>query len=141
MHCILAARENEAGMVADQLAQCGYTHHQKTIICDTTNKDGTFSVEAFIGGLDIHSGRYDTPEFPLFKTLQTLHANDFIQKCFPGSFKRLIVTFKITRSCTSLSQDLGEATVLQIRQVSLKQNIGSINLHLEIFHYIAKYFA
>ena len=34
-------------------------------------------IVAFIGGLDITDGRYDSPEFPLFKTLKTLHKGDF----------------------------------------------------------------
>jgi phospholipase D1/2 len=34
---------------------------------------------AFIGGIDLTDGRYDTPEFNLFKTLRTLHAGDFYQ--------------------------------------------------------------
>ena len=34
-------------------------------------------IVAFIGGLDITDGRYDSPEFPLFKTLKTHHKGDF----------------------------------------------------------------
>ena len=42
-------------------------------------------VVAFIGGLDITNGRYDTPEFPLFKTCKTVHQGiDFYQNCFVG---------------------------------------------------------
>ena len=32
---------------------------------------------AFIGGLDLCSGRYDTPQHALFKTLQTVHQDDY----------------------------------------------------------------
>lgn len=32
---------------------------------------------AFVGGLDLCMGRYDTPQHPLFKTLQTVHQDDY----------------------------------------------------------------
>lgn len=32
---------------------------------------------AFVGGLDLCRGRYDTPQHPLFRTLQTTHKDDF----------------------------------------------------------------
>jgi len=64
-----------------------YTHHQKTIVTDAPPLDesGRRRLIAFVGGLDITDGRYDTPEFPLFSTLNTLHAGDFYQNCTPGS--------------------------------------------------------
>ena len=50
------------------------------------------SVVAFLGGLDITDGRYDSLDFPLWSTLQTLHQGDFYQNCvqeviFQGFFK------------------------------------------------------
>ena len=56
-----------------------YTHHQKTVICDTDAGDGMKRLVAFVGGIDLTDGRYDTPEFHLFSTLRTLHAGDFYQ--------------------------------------------------------------
>jgi phospholipase D1/2 len=41
----------------------GKTMHQKFIICDTDNGNDSM---AYIGGLDLSFGRYDTPEHPLF---------------------------------------------------------------------------
>lgn len=32
---------------------------------------------AFVGGLDLCDGRYDTPYHPLFRTLQTVHKDDY----------------------------------------------------------------
>ena len=62
-----------------------YTHHQKTVICDAPDEEsGGRRVVAFVGGLDITNGRYDTPEFPLFSTLKTLHKGDFLSNCVPG---------------------------------------------------------
>ena len=42
-------------------------------------------VIAFVGGIDLTDGRYDNPEFHLFKTLFTCHAGDFYQNCTPGA--------------------------------------------------------
>ena len=42
---------------------------------------------AFIGGLDITDGRYDNPEFPLWKTVNNLHVGDFYNNCVPGVTK------------------------------------------------------
>jgi phospholipase D1/2 len=36
---------------------------------------------AFIGGLDLCDGRYDTAEHSLFRTLRTVHSEDFHQAC------------------------------------------------------------
>lgn len=42
-------------------------------------------VLAYVGGLDVTLGRYDTPQHALFATLSTTHANDFLNKCLPGA--------------------------------------------------------
>ena len=44
-------------------------------------------IVAFIGGLDITDGRYDTPEYHLFKTINTTHQGDFYQNCVIGATK------------------------------------------------------
>eukprot|EP00667_Euglena_gracilis_P001605 EG_transcript_1604 len=64
-----------------------YSHHQKTIICDAEGwqgPQGPRRVVAFLGGLDLASGRYDTPTHSLFGTLHTVHKDDFYQPCHPG---------------------------------------------------------
>ena len=40
---------------------------------------------AFIGGLDLCNGRYDTPRHSLFHTLNTVHTQDFYQACIAGA--------------------------------------------------------
>lgn len=42
-------------------------------------------IVAFIGGLDLCMGRYDTPEHSLFRTLQTAHKDDFYNNNFEVS--------------------------------------------------------
>lgn len=54
-----------------------YTHHQKTVIVDTDAGHFRRKITAFVGGLDLCKGRYDTPQHPLFRTLQTVHKDDF----------------------------------------------------------------
>ena len=61
-------------------AQCCYSHHQKTIITDAPIPGGNSEdrqIVAFVGGLDLTAGRYDTPDHPLFKTLDAQHKSDF----------------------------------------------------------------
>lgn len=69
-----------------ELYEWCYSHHQKCVIVDaqTPNSDDLQKprhIAAFLGGLDIARGRYDTPEHPLFSTLKAEHAGDFYQKC------------------------------------------------------------
>jgi len=58
-----------------------YTHHQKTVVVDDPNMG---QIVAFVGGLDLTQGRFDSPEFPIFKTLRSFHSGDFRNKCYPG---------------------------------------------------------
>ena len=74
-------KESWLGLGGTFVSTC-YTHHQKTIIADAPAENGKRRLVAFLGGLDITDGRYDTPDFPLFKTLRTFHAGDFYSKCF-----------------------------------------------------------
>ena len=67
----------------DQFVQTCYTHHQKTLILDApaSGEDERPRVIAFVGGLDLTDGRYDTPEHNLFKTLHSCHQGDFYNGC------------------------------------------------------------
>jgi phospholipase D1/2 len=59
-----------------------YTHHQKTVIVDADAGNNRRKIVAFVGGLDLCDGRYDTPHHPLFKTLQTIHKDDYHNPTF-----------------------------------------------------------
>ena len=66
-------------------AQASYSHHQKTIIADCASQNTEKrSLVAFVGGLDITDGRYDSPEHPLFKSITGKHKDDFYQNSAPG---------------------------------------------------------
>nr|GMD36477.1 phospholipase D gamma 1-like [Ipomoea batatas] len=62
-----------------------YTHHQKTVIVDTEAANNRRTITAFVGGLDMCDGRYDTPGHPIFRTLQTVHAADYHNPTFAGN--------------------------------------------------------
>lgn len=61
-----------------------YTHHQKTVIVDADAGNYRRQIMAFVGGLDLCGGRYDTPSHPIFSTLQTLHKDDYHQPNYTG---------------------------------------------------------
>ncbi|KAG9453180.1 hypothetical protein H6P81_006084 [Aristolochia fimbriata] len=71
------AKQQEVGAI--------YTHHQKTVIVDADAGNNKRKIIAFVGGLDLCDGRYDTPKHPLFKTLKTLHRDDYHNPTFTGS--------------------------------------------------------
>ncbi|TMX04389.1 hypothetical protein EJD97_009045 [Solanum chilense] len=62
-----------------------YTHHQKTVIIDADAGSNRRKIIAFVGGLDLCDGRYDTPEHPLFRTLKTVHSEDYHNPTYAGS--------------------------------------------------------
>ncbi|KAK6935310.1 Phospholipase D, C-terminal [Dillenia turbinata] len=61
-----------------------FTHHQKTVIVDADAGQYKRKIIAFVGGLDLCLGRYDTPNHPIFKTLQTVHKDDYHNPNFTG---------------------------------------------------------
>eukprot|EP01134_Creolimax_fragrantissima_P005501 CFRG5501T1 len=72
--CKLASRYNSHG----KFTQFCFTHHQKSVILDAESAipDKRRTI-AFMGGLDLCDGRYDTPKHPLYRTLQGVHKGDF----------------------------------------------------------------
>ncbi|XP_058086956.1 phospholipase D beta 1-like [Magnolia sinica] len=71
------AKQQEVGAI--------YTHHQKTVIVDSDAGYNKRKIIAFVGGLDLCDGRYDTPKHPIFMTLQTVHKDDYHNPTFQGS--------------------------------------------------------
>ncbi|WMV49378.1 hypothetical protein MTR67_042763 [Solanum verrucosum] len=71
------AKQREVGVI--------YTHHQKTVIVDADAGNNRRKIISFVGGLDLCDGRYDTPEHPIFRTLQTVHLDDYHNPTYAGS--------------------------------------------------------
>lgn len=64
-----------------------FTHHQKCVIVDTQAAGNNRKLTAFIGGLDLCDGRYDTPEHRLFRDLDTVFSEDFHNPTFASGTK------------------------------------------------------
>lgn len=52
---------------------------------DTQGSLNSRKITAFIGGLDLRDGRYDTPQHRIFSDLDTTFLNDFYNPTFPVS--------------------------------------------------------
>ncbi|KAL9276383.1 hypothetical protein ACSQ67_026066 [Phaseolus vulgaris] len=59
-----------------------FTHHQKCVIVDTQAHGNNRKITAFIGGLDLCDGRYDTPEHRIFRDVDTVYQDDFHNPTF-----------------------------------------------------------
>lgn len=58
------------------------THHQKTIVCDNPNNNNNNNqLVGYVGGVDLTGGRYEDGTYPLFRTLQSDHRDDFYNGC------------------------------------------------------------
>ncbi|KAF2549171.1 hypothetical protein F2Q70_00023341 [Brassica cretica] len=66
-----------------------FTHHQKIVVVDSEmpSRGGSQMrrIVSFVGGIDLCDGRYDTPFHSLFRTLDTVHHDDFHQPNFTGA--------------------------------------------------------
>ncbi|KAL0331337.1 UNVERIFIED_CONTAM: Phospholipase D beta 1 [Sesamum angustifolium] len=71
------AKKQETGTI--------YTHHQKSVVVDVEAHNHKRKLIAYVGGLDLCKGRYDTPHHTLFSTLETIHKDDFHQPNFTGN--------------------------------------------------------
>ncbi|KAI3454202.1 hypothetical protein Pfo_010865 [Paulownia fortunei] len=90
VRCMLCPRNPDDGTSIFQGFQVStmFTHHQKTVVVDSESPGGTSQkrrIVSFVGGIDLCDGRYDTRNHSLFRTLDTVHHEDFYQPNFPGS--------------------------------------------------------
>ncbi|XP_022731363.1 phospholipase D alpha 1-like isoform X2 [Durio zibethinus] len=90
VHCVLCPRNPDDGKSVIQGFEIAsmFTHHQKTVVVDgelPSERSGKRAIVSFVGGIDLCDGRYDSQDHPLFKTLGTIHHDDFHQPNFIGS--------------------------------------------------------
>lgn len=62
-----------------------FTHHQKCVIVDSQAHGNNRKITAFIGGLDLCDGRYDTPEHRILSDLDTVYKDDYHNPTFSVS--------------------------------------------------------
>ncbi|KAJ4874113.1 Phospholipase D delta [Raphanus sativus] len=84
--CILSPRyaSNKLGLVKQKVVGTLFTHHQKCVLVDTQTAGSNRKVTAFIGGIDLCDGRYDTPEHRILHDLDTVFKDDFHNPTFPS---------------------------------------------------------
>jgi len=84
VQCVLAPRyaSTKLSWFKQQVVGTLYTHHQKNVIVDSQAQGNYRKLTAFIGGLDLCDGRYDTPEHRLFKDLETVYEEDYHNPTF-----------------------------------------------------------
>ncbi|KAI7731071.1 hypothetical protein M8C21_027057 [Ambrosia artemisiifolia] len=85
--CVLSPRygSGKLGLFKQKVVGGAFTHHQKCVLVDTQAYGNNRKITAFIGGLDLCDGRYDTPEHRLFHDLDTIFKDDVHQPTFPVS--------------------------------------------------------
>ncbi|XP_072982469.1 phospholipase D alpha 1 [Typha latifolia] len=87
VHCVLCPRNPDDGgsIVQDLQISTMFTHHQKIVVVDhemPNNGSQQRRIVSFVGGIDLCDGRYDTQFHSLFRTLDTVHHDDFHQPNF-----------------------------------------------------------
>ncbi|ONK62965.1 uncharacterized protein A4U43_C07F10000 [Asparagus officinalis] len=85
VHCVLAPRyaSNKLSIFKQQVVGTLFTHHQKCVLVDTPSPGNNRKITAFIGGLDLCDGRYDTPGHRLYDDLNSVFADDIHNPTFP----------------------------------------------------------
>uniref|UniRef100_A0A6M2EJQ7 Phospholipase D n=1 Tax=Populus davidiana TaxID=266767 RepID=A0A6M2EJQ7_9ROSI len=86
VNCVLSPRypSSKLSIFKQQVVGTLYTHHQKCVIVDAQASGNNRKITAFIGGLDLCDGRYDTPEHRLFQDLDTVFQDDYHNPTFPA---------------------------------------------------------
>ena len=86
-----------------QAVKNAYSHHQKCVLVDTQEEYGNNrKITAFIGGLDLTDGRYDTPEHRLFQDLDTVFKDDIHQPTSSVSGYNISSSISVTISIINL---------------------------------------
>ncbi|XP_022739895.1 phospholipase D delta isoform X2 [Durio zibethinus] len=82
--CVLASRyaSSKLGYFKQQVVGTMFTHHQKCVLVDTQAAGNNRKITAFVGGIDLCDGRYDTPEHRILRDLETIFKDDFHNPTF-----------------------------------------------------------
>jgi phospholipase D1/2 len=87
VNCVLCPRnpDDSGSIVQDLQISTMFTHHQKIVVVDSEMPNQGSEqrrIVSFVGGIDLCDGRYDTQYHSLFRTLDTVHHDDFHQPNF-----------------------------------------------------------
>ncbi|CAH9079586.1 unnamed protein product [Cuscuta europaea] len=84
VHCVLCPRSpsNKLSIFKQKVVGNLFTHHQKCVLVDTEAPENCRKITAFIGGLDLCDGRYDTPQHRILNDLDTIFENDIHNPTF-----------------------------------------------------------
>ncbi|KAJ7957924.1 Phospholipase D [Quillaja saponaria] len=87
--CVLSPRyaSSKLSIFRQQVVGTLFTHHQKCVIVDSQTPGNNRKITAFIGGLDLCDGRYDTPQHRLFRDLDTVYQDDYHNPTFSAGIK------------------------------------------------------
>ncbi|GFQ07551.1 phospholipase d delta [Phtheirospermum japonicum] len=87
--CVLSPRyaSSKLSYMKQQVVGNLFTHHQKCVLVDTQAPGNNRKITAFLGGIDLCDGRYDTPKHRLFHDLETVFKDDFHQPTIPEGTK------------------------------------------------------
>lgn len=91
VHCVLCPRNPDDGHSIIQGLQIDtmFAHHQKILLADCGmpggDDDSRRRIVSLVGGIDLCDGRYDTQSHSLFRTLDTVHRQDFHQANYQGA--------------------------------------------------------
>ncbi|XWS33917.1 hypothetical protein CRYUN_Cryun22dG0124000 [Craigia yunnanensis] len=87
--CVLAPRfaSSKLGFFKQQVVGNMFTHHQKCVLVDTQAAGNNRKITAFVGGIDLCDGRYDTPEHRILRDLETTFKDDFHNPTFSAGTK------------------------------------------------------
>lgn len=89
VNCVLSPRyaSGKLSFFKQQVVGTLFTHHQKCVLVDTQAYGNNRKITAFVGGIDLCDGRYDTPQHRLFRDLDTVFKDDFHNPTFPAGTK------------------------------------------------------
>lgn len=79
------------------------------MLVDTQARGNNRKITAFVGGLDLCDGRYDTPEHRIFRDADTVFKGDYHQPTFPVSgfpFSSFVVLCSYKKSPYILSLNI-----------------------------------
>ncbi|KAA8532031.1 hypothetical protein F0562_006827 [Nyssa sinensis] len=87
--CALSPRygSSKLSYIKQKVVGSLFTHHQKCVLVDSQAYGNNRKITAFLGGLDLCDGRYDTPEHRLFRDLDTVFQDDYHNPTFPAGTK------------------------------------------------------